>query len=213
MKIMDISMQIHEGMPVYKNKDEKKPIIEGINRLAVHGSYETLLTMNLHTGTHVDAPIHMLQEGETVESYSLERFITPCKVLDFTWVHNGITAEDLMNYTIHKGDTILLKTRNSNDESFNPDFIYLTKDGAAYLAALELNGVGIDALGIERGQMNHESHCQLFESGAFILEDLRLKGVAQGTYNLIALPIKIKDVEASPVRAVLIEGETPVQEG
>lgn len=204
MKIFDISMEIHEEMPVYKNNEDKKPELEGINRLRVYGSYETLLTMNLHTGTHIDAPLHMIQDGKTMESYSLERFVTPCKVLDLTWVHTAITAEDLMNYTINEGDTILFKTRNSNDDVFVEDFVYLTKDGAEYLSEFKLNGVGIDALGIERDQENHDTHRILFDSGAFILEGLRLKDIAQGEYQLIALPLKIREVEATPVRAVLV---------
>ncbi len=207
MKIIDISMEIHENMQVYKNKEEKKPIIEGINRLHVNGSYETSLTMNLHTGSHIDAPLHMLEDGATMESYALDRFVTPCKVLDFTWVKSAITAEDLMNYTIEKGDTLLFKTKNSTDDVFNPSFIYLTDDGAKYLSEFELNGVGIDGLGIERGQTNHESHKLLFDKGTFILEGLRLKNVEQGNYQLIALPLKICRVEASPVRAVLISSE------
>jgi arylformamidase len=205
MKVIDISMEIHEEMTVYKNKEEKRPRLEGINRLSVHGSYETLMTINLHTGTHVDAPLHMMQEGATMETYGLERFITTCKVIDLTWAHHCITDEDLMNYTIEAGDTILFKTRNSKEDAFDPEFVYLTKEGAAYLAEKGVNGVGIDALGIERAQANHESHRLLFESGAFILEGLRLKGVEQGEYDLIALPIKIKSVEASLVRAVLVQ--------
>ncbi len=204
MKVIDISMEIHEEMQVYKNKEEKRPAIEGINRHKVHGGYETLLTINLHTGSHIDAPLHMLEDGDTMEGYDLSRFVTTCIVLDLTWVHSAITAEDLMNYTIRPGDTILFKTRNSASDAFEDEFVYLTKDGAAYLATLELNGVGIDGLGIERGQANHESHRLLFQSGAFILEGLRLHDVEQGIYKLIALPLKIRSVEAAPVRAVLI---------
>lgn len=207
MKVIDISMEIHESMQVYKNKDEKRPSIEGINRLHVSGSYETLLTMNLHTGSHIDAPLHMEEDGATMETYDLKRFVTTCKVLDFTWVTSSITAEDLMNYTIEKGDTLLFKTKNSNDDVFNPAFIYLTNEGAKYLSEFELNGVGIDGLGIERGQANHDSHKYLFDKGTFILEGLRLKNVEQGIYQLIALPLKIRNVEAAPVRAILIPVE------
>lgn len=205
MKVIDISMEIHEEMSVYKNKEEKRPKIEGINRLSVHGSYESLMTINLHTGTHIDAPLHMMQEGATMESYGIERFITPCKVIDLSHVNQGISDEDLLDYTIDTGDTILFKTRNSKEDAFDSEFVYLTKEGAAYLAQKGVNGVGIDALGIERAQPNHESHQLLFESGAFILEGLRLKEVEEGEYELIALPIKIKSVEASLVRAVLIQ--------
>ena len=67
----------------------------------------------------------------------------------------------------------------------------------------EIKGVGIDALGIERNQT--PTHKLLLGAGIIIIEGLRLKDVPEGEYFLIALPLKIKDVEAAPTRAILVE--------
>lgn len=205
MKLYDISMTIEANMMVYKNLEEKKPEFTNAANFETASHYETNLKMNLHTGTHIDAPLHMIKDGETIETYSLERFITKAKVLDFTSVVGMIDAEDLKSKDIKKGDFILLKTQNSFEECFNLEFVSLAEDGAKYLAELDINGVGIDALGIERSQPNHMTHIRLLKAGVIILEGINLKEVAEGAYQMMALPIKIDSVEASPVRAVLIE--------
>ena len=83
MKIYDISMTIEEGMQVYKNREEKRPRIIVERDFKSGSTYESRLEFNLHTGSHIDAPLHMLENGETIASYALERLITPCKVFDF----------------------------------------------------------------------------------------------------------------------------------
>jgi len=76
MKIYDISMTIHPNMQVYKNKEEKKPIfITRANHINSH-VHETSITIDLHTGTHIDAPLHMLKDGATTETYDFKYFIT-----------------------------------------------------------------------------------------------------------------------------------------
>lgn len=204
MKIIDISMEIKESMQVYKNKEEKRPKFEISDNLDFGGAYESKICMNLHTGTHFDAPLHMIQNGDVMENYSIEKFISDCRVLDFSDVKVSIGEKELASKSIKAGETLLFKTRNSYSEEFDYDFIYLDESGASYLKEFNLNGVGIDGLGIERNQKGHETHKLLLESGAFILEGLRLKDVSEGDYKLIAFPIKIENVEASPARAVLI---------
>lgn len=92
-------------------------------------------------------------------------------------------------------------------EDFDFEFVYLDKSGALYLKEKEIVGVGIDALGIERSQPDHETHKILLEAGIVILEGLRLKDVEEGEYFLYAAPLKIKGAEAAPTRAVLIKEE------
>lgn len=205
MKIYDISMKIHFAMAVYKNKDDKRPIIKVVQDFANNSAYESSLTMNMHTGTHIDAPLHMVENGATMDEFNIERVITKCKVLDFTSIEHKITKEDLLTKEINKEDFILLKTRNSFQEDFDFNFVYVEESGAQYLKDKEIKGVGIDALGIERSQSGHETHKTLFSQGITIMEGLRLKDVAEGEYFLCALPLKISGVEASPARAVLIE--------
>lgn len=204
MKIFDISMPIHSQMPVYKNKQEKRPVIE-ITRDIDQGARESRITMDMHTGTHMDAPMHMIKGGRDISCYSLDDFVGPCIVLDFSHLDDAITKGDLENKEFETGSFVLLKTRNSMEDVFNPAFVYLESSGAAYLAEKGVRGVGIDAPGIERNQPGHETHKILLEWGIMILEGLRLKGVGEGHYTLIALPLNIPGAEAAPVRAVLLE--------
>ncbi|HHU55591.1 MAG TPA: cyclase family protein [Acholeplasmataceae bacterium] len=205
MKIYDISMAINENMIVYKNKEEKKPKI--INRANHNTStyHESSIVLDLHTGTHIDAPLHMIKDGNMINDYSLSSFITPCYVIDFTNLEDKISEKDLKLKNIKVNDFVLLKTKNSFNESFDFNFVYLDEEGARYLKSLNIKGVGIDALGIERNQENHPTHKILLSNNIIIIEGLKLDNVPEGKYQLIALPLKIDGVEASPTRAILIE--------
>ena len=204
MKIYDISMAISREMPVYKGREEKRPILKIDNDFKSGSSYETRLEMNLHTGTHMDSPLHMIEGGKNLESIGLDKVITKCRVIDLTDVTEKISKINLEAKEIQKGDFILLKTKNSTENILEGDFIYLDKAGAEYLRDKKIKGVGIDSLGIERAQPGHDTHIMLFEAGIVILEGLRLDKVDEGEYFLFAAPLKIKGVEAAPVRAVLI---------
>ncbi len=205
MKIKDISMEIAPGMPVYKNKQEKKPVFTILSSHQKGDVYETRLAMDLHSGTHIDAPLHMLEDGETTEIYDLQQMVTPCKVIDLTDVEKKIQIADLKKHDITKNDFLLFKTQNSYKDDFTTDFIYLDAAAAKFLAGKEIKGVGIDSLGIERAQSGHPTHKTLLGARIIILEGLALKDVDQGSYKLIVLPLKIAKVEAAPARAILIE--------
>ncbi|MDW7669797.1 MAG: cyclase family protein [Bacillota bacterium] len=202
MKIYDISMTIEKDMPVYKDKNEKKPII---NTTTNNDSTESKISLGMHTGTHMDMPMHFVKNGKTIDTLELIRVITPCKVLDFTYINGAITSEDLKKKNLEEGDFILFKTKNSYSNVFDFDFVYLNYDGAEFLNEINIKGVGIDSLGIERSQPNHQTHKILLKNEIIIIEGLRLKGIEEGIYKLIALPLKIKGVEASPIRAVLLK--------
>ena len=204
MKIIDISMEITPDMTVYKNIDAKRPKISLVSTHEKNGVQETAATLNMHTGTHIDAPLHMIDHGKAIAATELSRLITPCRVLDLTDVQSGITAEDLKKKPMNAGDFILLKTRNSFTEAFDFDFVYVEQSGAEYLAEKGIIGVGIDALGIERSQPGHETHRILLGNDIPIIEGLRLKDVSEGEYTLVALPIKLNAADASLMRAVLL---------
>lgn len=204
-KIYDISIPISYKMPVYKGLEYKRPIISIDGDFSTGSSYETRLEMNLHTGTHLDTPKHMIPEGYTLEELELNRVVTSCRVFDLTDVKDKITDKDLMRLDIKEGDFIILKTRNSFEEILEKNFIFVDKSGAEYLTKLKIKGVGIDSLGIERAQPNHETHISLFRSDIMILEGLRLKDIEEGEYMLSAAPIYIPGAEAAPVRAYLMK--------
>ena len=203
MKMYDVTGTIYEGMTVYKNKPEKQP---KFNRVTNGYVTETRLELDVHTGTHIDAPLHMVIGGDTFESVPMESLVGQSKVFDLTNVEDGISKLDLEKFEINKGDFILFKTKNSFEEEFNFDFIYLAQDGAEYLAEIGVRGVGIDTLGIERSQEGHPTHKTLFGSNVIIIEGLRLKEVEQGEYFMVAAPLKIENTDASPARVLLFEG-------
>jgi arylformamidase len=205
MKIHDISMTVHPDMPVYKGRVEKRPMMSTDSEFTTGTAYETRLTMNLHTGTHLDAPLHFLEGGGTIDQMPLEKVVARCRVLDLTHVTGGISANDLERKTINQGDFVLLKSRNSFEDILEGDFVYLDGTGAQYLKNKKIVGVGSDSLGIERAQPAHETHKALLGAGIVILEGLRLADVPEGEYLLVAAPVKMR-AEAAPARALLIEG-------
>lgn len=202
MKVYDISSPIFEGMTVYKNKPEKQPKISTVTNGHVT---ESRIDMDVHCGTHVDAPLHMNNDGATIETISIEKLVGPCKVLDLTSVEDRITKKDLEVFQIEKDDFLLFKTKNSFEEEFNFEFIFLAEDGAQYLAEKSIRGVGTDALGIERAQSGHPTHKTLFASNIIVIEGLRLKDVEKGEYLMVAAPIKLQGVDAAPARVLLLE--------
>jgi Predicted metal-dependent hydrolase len=205
MKIYDISMEICHDMMVYNNKEEKRPDLKIVQDYKTHKVYESRIDMDVHTGSHMDAPLHMLEGGATIEGYDLYKCFTKCKVIDLTIVEDKITKEDLIGKKIEKGDFVILKTKNSLTEKLDKNFIFLETSGAEYLFEIGIIGVGIDGLGIERSQPNHETHKILLGNGIYVLEGLRLKDIEEDEYFLSALPLKIKGAEAAPVRAILIK--------
>lgn len=207
----DVSMAIKPDIQVYKNKPEKKPVFKKAAEHDVAGVYETLLHLNLHTGTHMDFSLHMKKDGETSTDFDFTRLIRHVKVLDLTHVKDGITKEHLEAFDIKPSDFVLLKTKNSYEDTFNFEFVYLAESGSTYLKDQNVVGVGIDALGVERNQKGYPTHNTLFDHDIIIIEGLRLKDVSSGVYQMIALPLKIEAVEALPLRVVLYDvNENPI---
>jgi len=194
MRIHDISMVIEPSMTVYKNKPGKKPIFTASATFDNNGVNETDLSFNLHTGTHIDFPLHTLDKGRDSTGHPIETFLGTAKVFDLTDVKDCVDVKDLMDLDIVKNDFVLFKTRNSFRDDFDFDFVYVNLQAAEYLARKQIRGVGIDSLGIERNQPNHPTHDTLLKSDIIILEGLRLKDILPKTYEFSCLPLKIDGV-------------------
>lgn len=205
MKIFDISKEISEEMIVYKNREHKKikrTIVANHNE---HHFHESRLDIDMHCGTHMDAPLHMIDNGKTIEQLLLQRFIGECKVFDLTHVEEKIYKKDIEHLNIQKDDRIIFKTKNAFDTKYNPKFVYIEEDAAQYLVDIGIQTIGIDAMSIERDKKGHPTHKIILGAEIGVLEDLQLKDVTAGTYQLVALPLKIKNAEGSPIRAILIQ--------
>jgi arylformamidase len=169
----------------------------------------TQLSIDVHSGTHVDAPRHCIDQGETLEEVGLDSFIGPAVVLD-TGPAKEITAAVLNAARIPDGtERLLLRTANSlrldmYDRPFDEDYAALTLDGAEWLATKRLRLVGIDYLSIQRYAEPPDVHRALLGAGMSILEGLRLAEVAPGPYELVCLPLRLVNVEGAPARAILL---------
>lgn len=204
MTIYDVSMTISEDIQVYKNKPEKKPKITIASDFKTGTSHETSISMNLHTGTHMDFPLHMIENGKTSDTLDLSKLICQVKVFDMTNVHNEIDKDDLVGLQIEKNDFILFKTKNSFTDQFEFDFTFVNDKASLYLSDIGIQGVGVDGLGIERDQPGHPTHKTLMSKDIIIIEGLRLKDIKPGIYQMYALPIKIVGADALPLSVILI---------
>jgi arylformamidase len=206
MKIVDISWPISPSMTAYKDRHVVE--IKPIKTLNNDGVCETVITLGSHSGTHVDAPAHFKVNGKTIDQIGLAQLLGDCRVFDLGHVKDAIKASDLEALDIQPNEIILFKTQNSSLDAnafFCSQFVYLDAGSAAYLATKNIKAVGIDYLGIERGNKEHPAHNICFDNNVLIIEGLRLQNVAAGKYFFACLPIALQGVEAAPARAILID--------
>lgn len=204
IKIIDISLPIYDGMPVYPGTTPTK--IKSVKSGSGTSVLSELL-ISSHMGTHIDAPRHTREDGDTLDKIGLDKFYGPVRVLDMTTSEVCIKTSELVEKGIDKGDRVLFKTANSSRDfnSFYDDYVYLSPDGAKYLADRGVVLVGIDALSVKkRGEKDNSSHTNLLERGIPIIEGLNLNNVPEGTYTLSAFPLSIAG-DGAPLRAVLIK--------
>ncbi|MFB6181614.1 MAG: cyclase family protein [Candidatus Magasanikbacteria bacterium] len=203
MKIIDISTTLHENMPIYPGNAEFE-----VEQDESSTSYISTLKFGSHTGTHMDAPAHAFEDGEGVDEIELERCMGECRVLDMTHIEpsSGIEVGDIKDEQIETGDRILFKTQNSSRgyDEFYKDFVYLESGAAKFLAEKSPALVGIDYLSVKKkGRDDNTAHTAFLSLGIPIIEGLDLSKVQPGEYELVALPLKLKGLDASPVRAIL----------
>jgi arylformamidase len=164
------------------------------------------IRMGLHTGTHVDAPLHFVPGGGTVMEMPVDVMVGPARVIESA--ADAISAEEIEESRIERGERILFKTRNSalwkQGGGFREDFVHLSNQAARALARLEPRLVGIDYLSVSGYRKNEvEVHRTLLEAGIWIVESLDLSQVGAGTYELLCLPLKIAAAEGAPARVLL----------
>ena len=208
MRIHDISMPIRSGGLVYPGN----PPIEISSQQAISsgaGANVSAISFGSHTATHVDAPRHFIDDGETVDRLSLETLIGPARLIAFDDSVLSIGAADLERHDLVGQRALLIRTRNSallSRDEFLRDYTYLAPDGAEYLVKQGIQLVGVDYLSIEQFRSgHHRTHRTLLSSGVVIIEGLTLGGVEPGDYDLVCLPLRLEGLDGAPARAVLIE--------
>ena len=211
MRIYDITVPISNELPVYPGDPEIK-ITRVMSLEAGDIARVSHLSFSTHTGTHIDPPYHFIPDGMPLDQASLDIFIGPARVIDVGDVAS-IDAAMLSTFDLDGAERVIFKTRNSRfwreTNEFQKDFVYLETAAAESLVARGVKLVGIDYLSIEKFNFDQPTtHWALLGAGVFIVEGLDLTGVPAGDYELICLPLKIKDGDGGPARVVLRELNT-----
>lgn len=202
--VLDITVPLEDGIPTW-------PGSCGYCRTATmslaagDASNVSKIEMDVHCGTHIDAPLHCIADGLPVNKLDLGPFMGPSNVVDFGEAP-AITA-DLLSKMVPQGtQRLLCRTSNSGhwQEDFREDFVALTRNGAQWIVDNEVKLIANDYLSIQRYSDNSETHRILMEGGVTIVEGVNLKDVTPGAYTLICLPMRLVDAEGAPARAVLL---------
>lgn len=200
--LIDISQTLDTGIATWAGDTAFSPF--WVMRLESGDSCNVgSVTMSLHTGTHADAPRHFLADGAAPSELDLAAFVGPAVVLDLTGVRK-ILPEHLTEVEPGKVERILFKTQTARADRFDGDFAHLSPDAAQFLANAGVCLVGIDTPSVDQSDSKTlDAHKTLASAGIVILENLVLSTVPADRYELIALPLKLSGMDASPVRAVL----------
>jgi arylformamidase len=166
----------------------------------------TTLTISAHTGTHVDAPWHFDQSGSHPNSLPLDSYVGKAHVVSIPRQQGGIIPSDFAGKHLEGLERLLIHSWMSDlpDSEWNPNFPYPTVELADWLAGKGVRLLGLDSPSVDRwDDPEIPTHHRLHQHGILNLENVTLRGVPDGVYELIALPLKLDRVCGSPVRAIL----------
>ena len=208
MDIIDITIPLSEKTPVWEG--EKGITIRRSAVISPKSDYNvTRIEMGLHSGTHVDAPFHILENGAFTDTIPLTKMVGPVQVVfipeNVAVINENVLKAIEIDLSIKK---ILFKTVNSHywDQApavFRRDYVGLDTSAAECLVSYEMELIGIDFFSISAFDDLHAPHIVLLQAGAVILENLDLRTVQAGQYNLYCLPLKVVGADGAPARVIL----------
>lgn len=211
MRIFDLSLKIQPGMVVWPG--DPQVVIEQQEKIKSGDEVNlTHFAMSAHTGTHIDAPFHFIDDGKKVDELSLDDLCGPAQVIHVPSNVTEIDASVIKNAGIEPLTArVIFKTSNSalwksQPGEFTREYVGITAEAAALLAEMNLKLVGIDYLSIAAGEYLHETHVTLLGAGVILLEGLDLSEVSAGRYMLYCLPLNLAGADGSPARTILVEG-------
>ena len=206
MTWIDVSVPLRSGMVHWPG--DPAVSIELVAAMARGDNADvTAIDMGAHTGTHMDAPSHFVAGGASLDDLDPDVVFGPARVIVIS-DPVAVTEAELERHDIQRGERLLFRTSNSercwSTDDFVEDFVYVSEDAAALLAAREVRLVGIDYLSVGGFHVDGAAiHRRLLGAGVWIIEGLDLRGVAPGRYELICLPLRLAGAEGGPARVML----------
>jgi arylformamidase len=210
MKIHDISVPVSPSLPVWPG--DPAVVLEKVSSMDA-GAHDNVsrLACGVHTGTHVDAPHHFMNDHRTVEMLALDVLVGPALVVELPLDARLVTADVLEQAAIPAGtERVLLKTANSQlwargENAFFTDFVGVSEDGAEWLVSHAIKLVGIDYLSVAPYHQSIPTHRALLGAGVIVVEGLDLSAITPGSYGLYCLPLKLVGSDGAPARVILTE--------
>lgn len=207
MKVYDLTHTIKNDMPVYPGTEQPK--LTTACTIEAAGYRETLLHMFSHTGTHMDAPAHMLLDGAALDSYGADKFTGTAVVVDCR-EQAAITLPLLQGYDLNGVDFVLFCTgwdKKWGSPDYYAGFPCLTADAAAYLAALPLKGVGEDSISLDPcDSVDFPNHITLLGADFVNTENLTgLDALIGRRFTFVTLPLKFENSDGCSCRAIAME--------
>ena len=206
-RLIDVSVLLTPGIATYPGNPPFE--IAPVHRLAAGDSANnSRLTMGTHTGTHVDAPKHFIDDRPGVDAMPLDLLIGRARVIDMP-VRGDITAKHLEAAGLREDLRVLLRTPNSKlwnnvKEPFHEEYTHLTGEGAKFLVDQGVKVVGVDYLSVEKFHTpGHPAHHALLGANVIIIEGLNLSDAEPGVYEMYCLPLKVEGADGAPARVVL----------
>ena len=193
MIIHDISRDTI-NTPVYDGDPETRA--ERIKSIDKGDGYNlTEISMSVHSGTHIDAPLHFCEDGQSIDNIRLNTFFGKCTVISVSGILTGEDMERLLPYCKRR---VLFHGEGKT---------FISHSAAIVLAESRVVFVGTDAVSIAPSFDEEKTHRELARAGIAILENLNLSAIDDGEYDLCAFPVKLGGLEAAPCRAIILEQE------
>lgn len=212
MKVVDLTQTIEKEMPVYPGTGA--PEITVCNHYETDGFRESFLQMTSHTGTHMDAPYHLREDWKKLDTYPAEQFVGKGLVIDCADLADGaeITMEriECVREKADQADFLLFYTgwdKKWGQEAYFGNYPYISEEVARYMLESGKKGVGLDVIGLDPiADETLRLHWMVLSAQGFvIIENLKnLHLLGKDLFLFCALPLKYKDADGAPVRAVAI---------
>ena len=215
--LIDLTQLLNEKMLVYS--DTTPPTFEVTNTVDKDGYREHHISMLSHTGTHIDAPRHIMRDGKSLDQFPLDKFIGSAMVIDCRG-RNDISLDFLQTFEsrITEVEFVLFYTgwqQRWNTESYFDNCPIPTKEAAVWLSQFDLKGVGVDAFSLDKigsaTVVNEETipnHHVFLTKGVLLIENLtNFDKLPESGFTFQCFPLKVENADGSPIRAVAIIDE------
>jgi arylformamidase len=205
-KFIDITYEMSPNLPVWP--DSIGFTTKWHMTMPERNNNLSSIEVDTHFGTHLDAPLHFIENGKAVNDIELDKLIGMCYLVSIRNTRSITSAHLEMANIPKECNKLLLKTDNqlyweNGIKTFQKDFCSIDETGAQWIVDNNIHLVGIDYLSIQRFYDGPETHQILLRNEVVIVESVNLEKAVQGWYELICLPLNIQGLEGSPVRAVL----------